>query len=155
MIAFAGTAQAQSVVDEILAQLKGQGYSHIKISRTLLGRVRLVATGRGKRREIVLNPNSGEILRDFWTTEADVPNSKLLQSDSNSPRQSAANDDDSETEDHTQDDPDGQNEYEDDSESDYEQEDDEPEDDEPEEDEPEEDEPDDSDSEDSDSEDDS
>lgn len=36
------------------------------MSRTLLGRTRFVATSDQYRREIILNPRTGEILRDLW-----------------------------------------------------------------------------------------
>ncbi|MGB5556817.1 MAG: hypothetical protein WBN04_02285 [Paracoccaceae bacterium] len=52
--------------DQIVAQLRGQGYDKIAVSRTLLGRTRFVATSASYRREIILNPRTGEILRDFW-----------------------------------------------------------------------------------------
>lgn len=58
---------AASYQDQIVSQLKKQGYSDIRIQRTLLGRVRILASGGGRQREIILNPRTGEILRDFWT----------------------------------------------------------------------------------------
>ena len=64
----AGTpALAAGYQDQIVSQLKKQGYGNIRVQRTLLGRVRIVASGSGGRREIILNPRTGEILRDFWT----------------------------------------------------------------------------------------
>lgn len=64
--AAAPMAAAQGLADRIVAQLKGQGYTEIRLSRTLLGRTRIVATAPGARREIIVNPRTGEILRDFW-----------------------------------------------------------------------------------------
>ena len=59
----AGTpALAAGYQDQIVSQLKKQGYSNIRIQRTLLGRVRIMASGNGGRREIILNPRTGEIL---------------------------------------------------------------------------------------------
>ncbi len=58
-------AWAGPLEDSIVRQLKGQGYSRIVVSRTLLGRTRFVATSRTHRREIILNPRTGEILRDL------------------------------------------------------------------------------------------
>ncbi|MCT8161860.1 hypothetical protein [Pseudoruegeria sp. SHC-113] len=60
----ASTGQASGVVDRITSQLQDMGYNRIAVSRTLLGRTRIVATAPGKEREIILNPSTGEILRD-------------------------------------------------------------------------------------------
>lgn len=57
---------ADRMRDEIVQQLQHQGYRQITISQTLLGRTRIVATGADRRREIIINPRTGEILRDFW-----------------------------------------------------------------------------------------
>lgn len=78
----AGPLWAGSYEDEVISQLHRQGFRDISRSRTLLGRSRIVATGRGLRREIVLNPNTGEILRDYTertgdgSAEADVMDSE-------------------------------------------------------------------------------
>ena len=53
--------------DDVVLQLTKQGYQDITVSTTWLGRVRIVATRGGGMREIVLNPRTGEILRDLWT----------------------------------------------------------------------------------------
>jgi hypothetical protein len=58
-------AHASETQDRIIAELQDQGYSRIEVSRTLLGRTRIVAEGDDYVREIVLNPASGVILRDF------------------------------------------------------------------------------------------
>lgn len=70
-IALAGAPQfaaAQSVQDQIVTQLRAQGFSEIAINRTWLGRIRVVALRDDLRRELVFNPQTGEILRDFWRT---------------------------------------------------------------------------------------
>lgn len=59
-------AYAGPIEDNVVEQLKGQGFDEIDVSRTFLGRTRIVATGRDFRREIVLNRSNGVILRDFW-----------------------------------------------------------------------------------------
>lgn len=61
-----GTAWAQSGTDAITRQLKAQGYTSVEVSRTLLGRARIVAKRPGEQREIIVNPRTGEILRDYW-----------------------------------------------------------------------------------------
>jgi len=59
-----GAATAGSYEDSVVGQLRGQGYRDIDVARTMLGRVRIVGTRRGATREIILNPRTGEILRD-------------------------------------------------------------------------------------------
>lgn len=54
--------------DDVVLQLAKQGYQAITVTTTWLGRVRIVATRDGGMREIVLNPRTGEILRDLWTS---------------------------------------------------------------------------------------
>ena len=65
-LALALPSSAQGVVDGIVRQLKKQGFKAIIIEETLLGRVQIKAISAKGRREIVVNPNSGEILRDLW-----------------------------------------------------------------------------------------
>lgn len=54
-----------SVRDRVIAELRDDGYTEVRISRTLLGRLRFVARRRDAVREIVVNPNTGVILRDY------------------------------------------------------------------------------------------
>jgi hypothetical protein len=58
-------AVAQTAEAQVIEQLKRQGYGRIEVYRTLLGRTRIVAVGARGRREIILNPSSGAILRDY------------------------------------------------------------------------------------------
>ncbi len=62
-----GAAFAKDFADKIVRRLRKQGYTDITSSRTFLGRVRIVAWRGGESREIILNPYTGEILRDVWT----------------------------------------------------------------------------------------
>lgn len=59
-------ALAQSAPDQIVKQLHAQGYSTISVERTWLGRTRILARNTEAQREIIVNPATGEILRDFW-----------------------------------------------------------------------------------------
>ena len=59
-------AAAQDHVEDIVSQLREQGFSNIQQERTLLGRVRIMASSGDGQREIILNPHTGEILRDLW-----------------------------------------------------------------------------------------
>lgn len=74
------SAAAQDVVSSITDQLRAQGFSRIETQRTLLGRTRIIATGDGGTREIIVNANTGEILRDLWQPEeeADDDSVKVL-----------------------------------------------------------------------------
>ena len=63
--ALAFPAQGAGLADSIVSQLRAQGFTSVDVSTTLLGRVRILAEGAASRREIVLNPRTGEILRDY------------------------------------------------------------------------------------------
>lgn len=62
-------AHAKDYPDDILRQLKRNGYAINSVSTTLLGRTRIRASKGGGEREIVLNAATGEILRDVWVKE--------------------------------------------------------------------------------------
>jgi hypothetical protein len=57
---------AQGFISSIITQLRDQGFEEIRQERTLLGRIRIIATRSDGEREIIVNPNTGEILRDLW-----------------------------------------------------------------------------------------
>lgn len=71
-------AAAQSVQDQVLTQLAEQGFHDFEVSTTLLGRIRVTSKSDTLKRELVFNPATGEILRDYWTP--------LPSSSSRSPR---------------------------------------------------------------------
>ncbi len=58
-------AQEDRVSRGVVVQLEQQGFEVLEASRTLLGRVRIVADRAGLRRELVIDPRNGAILRDF------------------------------------------------------------------------------------------
>ena len=64
-LALAGPATADRIRDSIVAQLRAQGFTEITVSRTLLGRTRVVAQSPTLNREIIFNPNTGLIMRDY------------------------------------------------------------------------------------------
>ena len=68
----ASPAIAASVEDQVISQLREQGFESIRMSRTWLGRLRIKARGRGYEREIIINPRTGEILRDYWDDDNDA-----------------------------------------------------------------------------------
>jgi hypothetical protein len=63
-------AFAATYAEQIVAQLSSQGFRHIETNRTLLGRIRISADRNDTSREIILNPNTGEILRDLWLSKS-------------------------------------------------------------------------------------
>lgn len=71
-------AGAQSLQDNLVAQLREQGFVDFEVSRTLLGRIQIIAIGPDYRREIVFNPNNGEILRDYLTSTTGQMRNPLL-----------------------------------------------------------------------------
>lgn len=70
LLSAAMPALADSLADNVVAQLKRRGFKRITVGRTFLGRTRIVAVGNGGRREIILNPRTNEILRDLWIADA-------------------------------------------------------------------------------------
>lgn len=65
LLTYPGVALADSFTDRITDQLRQQGYGEIVVTRTFLGRYRIVATTDRIEREIIVNPGTGEILRDY------------------------------------------------------------------------------------------
>ena len=57
-------SDGHSVRDRIVRELREDGYSEIRISRTFLGRTRFVARSDDRRREIVVT-RTGVVLRDY------------------------------------------------------------------------------------------
>ncbi len=112
-LALAGAPQfaaAQSVQDQIVTQLQGQGFSQITLERTWLGRVRVTALRDDLRRELVFNPQTGEILRDYWRTisgnDGGPPLFNPSGGGSNNPGGSGNDDDDEDDDDEDDDDED-------------------------------------------------
>ena len=68
--AAAQNTEATPLVDQIVAELKFHGYDEFRISRTFLGRTRIVAESRDRIREVVFDTSTGEILRDYWKDKA-------------------------------------------------------------------------------------
>ena len=60
-------ALARDDTGAVVDQLHRLGYQKVTVSRTILGRVRITAERDRVQREIVLDPRSGEILRDLST----------------------------------------------------------------------------------------
>lgn len=93
--ALAAASAHADVTRDVVTQLQGMGYSRVIVERTLLGRVKIDAAGDQGRREIIINPRTGEILRDvFWPLGA-LGTGQLLASGSSSDRDDRDRDDDS------------------------------------------------------------
>ena len=71
LLAASGPALATERVDQIVQALRREGYTRIEISRTWLGRTRILASGGPGQREIVVQPATGEVLRDIESEEDD------------------------------------------------------------------------------------
>ena len=61
----ASSALAMSVEQRLVVSLKAQGYVILEDGYTWLGRLRIVAENSQYHREIVVNPETGEVLRDY------------------------------------------------------------------------------------------
>ena len=73
--------------DMVTASLQEQGFEVRLVHWTLLGRIRIIAVSESVRREIVINPNTGEILRDYSQAIAVAP---VGPNDHDSSRQATA-----------------------------------------------------------------
>ncbi len=105
--AFAAPAFADDIVESIVRQLKRQGFGAITQERTLLGRVRIAAKRKDGSREIILNPRTGEILRDLWTPiDGGKGRVEIIRDPSNSGPGGSGGKGDDEDEDEDRDDPD-------------------------------------------------
>ncbi len=69
---------AETVAETVTRQLQAQGYTRVDSTYTWLGRLRILARQGDLRREIVINPNTGEILRDY---ESRIVNYAATRSD--------------------------------------------------------------------------
>lgn len=59
-----GARASEDYVANLVDLLKEQGFDEITVTRTLLGRVRIVGVNSNGTRELICNPRTGEILRD-------------------------------------------------------------------------------------------
>ncbi len=69
----AGAVMARTVEDRLVEELKSQGYVILEDGYTFLGRLRIVAENGVIHREIVVNPGTGEVLRDYAVQMANLP----------------------------------------------------------------------------------
>jgi len=71
---------AQSLQDDLVAQLRAQGFTEFTVEETLLGRIRILAISPTLRREIVVTRN-GDILRDYWEALTGDDTPRLILAD--------------------------------------------------------------------------
>jgi hypothetical protein len=83
-LAAAETAAADGFAETIVRQLHDQGYDNVSVSDTWLGRTRIFAQSADAEREIILNPRTGEILRDLYI--GDASGSRIYDDEDNSGR---------------------------------------------------------------------
>jgi phosphopantothenoylcysteine synthetase/decarboxylase len=65
LLAVAALPAKADITEAFARHLYGQGYESVTVQRTWLGRMRFVARRGDTVREVILNPNTGEILRDY------------------------------------------------------------------------------------------
>ena len=70
----AAPGNANPIADSAVSQLRDQGYNDIQVQRTLLGRIHITAISDSNRREMVIHPITGEIMRDRWWAVDDAAN---------------------------------------------------------------------------------
>ena len=73
LLCLATPSTAESLEDTIVSSLEREGYVRILRTKTLLGRVRIVALRQGHLREVVINPSTSEILRDVEVRSDKIP----------------------------------------------------------------------------------
>ncbi len=93
LIAPPAVADAASVRDFYVRELREDGYSEIKVTKTWLGRMRFVAEKPGSLREIVVNPGTGVVLRDYVRFIA-LADDELLEVGGGSKGSGSSDDDD-------------------------------------------------------------
>lgn len=66
LLSVAAPSFAETIEESVVRQLREQGFTEFEVERTFLGRIKIEAKSPTLEREIVINPNTGEILRDYW-----------------------------------------------------------------------------------------
>lgn len=89
IIGFAVPGFADAISDRVIALLRAQGFEVIQMDRTWLGRIWILAESKDVRREIVFNPATGEILRDYAVLRTAPPRDSI--DDSSDPQVAAGN----------------------------------------------------------------
>lgn len=99
-LAAATPLAAQSYADQIVGQLVDQGFRNIEVEVTFLGRVWIRGESGEGIREIILNPKTGEILRDLWLDLDGNPKlPRLMESGRGSDKDDSEDDDEDDRDD--------------------------------------------------------
>ena len=94
LLGSAAAVFAASYTEDLVAQLVSLGFSDITAETTLLGRVKIRASRADGMREVVINPRTGEILRDIWIPSGNgAPRTVLNDVDGNGQSGSGRDDD--------------------------------------------------------------
>ena len=91
-------------VNSVRDRLRQQGYRQISVSSTMLGRTRIVAKSKTGTREIIMNPRTGEILRDLWSSAQGSSGPSIVGSDADDPDDGQDDDSDDDRDDDADDD---------------------------------------------------
>lgn len=83
-------AEENPVEARLVASLTQQGYTIVEEGYTFLGRLRIVAQNDTLRREIVVNPGTGEVLRDYAQALADIAPPAVQQANGTGHRSSGS-----------------------------------------------------------------
>lgn len=65
MLIFSNPASAQGFEDVLVTKMKNDGYRLVERKKSLLGRVILEFRSNKLERQIIIKPNTGEIIRDY------------------------------------------------------------------------------------------
>lgn len=65
LLVLGAKAGADTISDQVIKNLRAQGFEVVQMDRTWLGRMWILARNDTTQREVVFNPATGEILRDY------------------------------------------------------------------------------------------
>ena len=91
LLVFGAKADADTISDQVVKNLRAQGFEVVQMDRTWLGRMWILARNDTTQREVVFNPATGEILRDYAVLLATLnrPDDNGSDNDSTTPSQTA------------------------------------------------------------------
>lgn len=65
LLVFGAKADADTISDQVVKNLRAQGFEVVQMDRTWLGRMWILARNDTTQRDVVFNPATGEVLRDY------------------------------------------------------------------------------------------
>ena len=72
LFALATGAAAETISEQVISNLRAQGFEVVQMDRTWLGRMWILSRSATVQREVVFNPATGEILRDYAVLLAEL-----------------------------------------------------------------------------------